>query len=144
MASDQFILEMHKKLHPDSDIHDTEDLTGHELSVIAGIVDDKHSIVLNSHWVPDKVRVDTGTLRNVLTSASLHCHNSLTKLNAQVVSDMTDGDGHIDPDAVTEWEDDIAYWQAQIDAITAIEHQLLEPLRLETNKEGFYMRGVVI
>jgi len=27
MASEQFILEMHKNLHPDSDVHSAEDLT---------------------------------------------------------------------------------------------------------------------
>lgn len=143
MASEQFILEMHKKLHPGSDIHDTEDLTGHEMNVIAGIIDDKHSIAMSSHWIPDKVRVDLKTLRNVLTSATLGCHDKLNELYAQTVSSMDDGRGSIDPNEVQKWEAGVTYYQDQLDAIKIIEIGLLDVLREETNKDGFYMREVI-
>lgn len=142
MASEQFILEMHKKLNPDSNIHDTEDLTGHEINVITGIIDDKHRITLSSHWIPDKVTVTLAVLRNVMTAASLNCYNRLKELKAKPAGDMTDGSGHFDPAAVIEWEESVAYYQSQLDAVKVIEEGLLDALRDATNVEGFYMRGV--
>lgn len=141
MASEQFILEMHKKLHPGSDAHSIEGMTGAALVRINEIIDDKHSIRLGSKWISDRVTVDLKVLRNMMTSATLNCQDGLKKLNSQAVSDMSDGSGRIDPDMVTKWEDEVAYYQDQLDAVKVVE-QLLETLRAATNKEGFYMQGV--
>lgn len=144
MASEQFILEMHKKLHPHSNIHYHDDLTEADLDRINAIIDDKHSIRLGSKWISDSASVDLKTLRNVLVSASLGCHGKLEVLiNDLTAGDMADGHGHIDPEAVTKWEDDVAYYQDQLDAIKAIE-AFLETLQAATHTEDFYMQGVTI
>ena len=144
MASEQFILEMYDKLQPDCErnIHSIDAMTGHEIAVIQGIIDDKHSVCLGSQWVPDTATVDLAVLRNVLTSASLNCHNMLEELYAKTIDAVTDGEGRIDSDAVTKWEESIAYYQAQLDAIKIMEDQMLEPLRAATHEKDFYMRGV--
>ncbi len=143
MVSEQFILEMYAKLHPDSDVPYMEDLTGAEVAEIIKIVDDKHSITLSSKWIPgpDRVTVDMRVLRNMMVSAGNHCYAGLKLLNAQTVGDMDDGHGRIDPDMVTKWEGEVAYYQDQLDAIKKIE-QLLEALVTATNREGFYVQGV--
>ncbi|MCK5617066.1 hypothetical protein KAR91_85175 [Candidatus Pacearchaeota archaeon] len=143
MASEQFILEMYIKLHPDRAAHEVKDLTPGELAEITKIIDDKHSVGLSSKWIPDNVTVDLRVLRNVLVSATNHCHTGLRELNAKTVGDMGDGAGRIDPYKMTVWEKEVAYYQNQLDAINLIE-ELLETLRMATNKEGFYMQGVVV
>jgi len=143
MASDDFILEMYGRLHPGSDIHNVDDLTGEGVEEVMAIIDDKHAIKLGSDWISDEVVVELRMFDTILTSASLSAYAGLKEQDAKSIGDFQDGDGGIDREQIKDWEINTAYFKDQLAAIKRLE-AMVHKLRDETHKPGFYMRGVEV
>ena len=144
MARDQFIVEMHDKLHPGSNVVDVDDLTGEGVEEIMAIIDDKHAVKISSGWHSNVVHVDLNVLKHVLTSAALSVEEEIEKQDKMSVGDLTDGDGKIEQQQIDEWEFTRNYFEEQRDAIKLMTLNIVEPLIAETSKPGFYMRGVEV
>lgn len=139
MISSQFILALHGQLHPDSDVNVLDDMTGAQVDEITDIIKRKHAVHVKSYETPGGVHMDMSVLGNILTSAAISCHDKHEKLRQQRVTDLEDGEGNIDPDKVSEWEHNLAYYQEQLDCIEELE-AFLGTLRTATHETDFYTR----
>ena len=146
MASDQFILEIHDKLHPEDEtaVHDVDDLTGDDVEEIMAVLDDKHAVRLGSDWISDEAVIELRVFRNILTLASSAAYDGVNEHDEMKLGDFIDGHGKIDEEAVKDWEQNREYYQEQIDAVKVVERQLTEKLTAATCQPGFYLRGIEV
>jgi len=79
MASDQFVIEMHRKLHPRSKRNSYDELLPHHIDEVMDIVNKKHEIKIVSEAAGVEVTIDLNTLRNIMTQASLAASAGMRK-----------------------------------------------------------------
>jgi ABC-type lipoprotein release transport system permease subunit len=139
MASDQFIIEMHRKLHPRSKKTNCEELTGDQVNEILALVEKKHAITIGSDALGESITVDLNTMLNIMTSASLAATAGMRKQEEMKIGDIQNIGGGWDKEAMKDWMVNYQYYLEQKQAVDRIEEQILNALRDKTNEEDFYL-----
>ena len=140
MASEQFVIEMHRKLHPKSRKNNFEALTGDNIYEVMEIIDRKSAIDIGPKEQAYGVTVDSHVLQHIMTNAMCKARQEREKMLDQGVRNLLNIDNtDIDKESLADWKENFKYWDDQVNAIELITKQVTDRLRDQTHEEGFYL-----